>query len=303
MTAPAASGITNGDFENGLTGWTTVGSTATSSTAHGGLASAKVGSSSPFNGDSSVAQTFTAPTAGGTLSFFYRVVCTDSVTYDWATATLRDNTVGTTTTMLARTCTNTGAWSTASAALTGSHSYTLTLIDHDDNYATDPTYTLYDDVSIGATPPPPPPPPSGITNGGFETGSLSGWTSVGSTATSLTSHTGSWAARVGSTSPFNGDSSVAQTFNVPAAGGTLTFWYRVICTDTVTFDWATATLRDNTAGTTTTLLARTCTNSGTWSSKSATLLASHSYTLTLIDHDDNYATDPTYTLYDDVTLQ
>src|SRR5439155_1031015 len=83
VTAPAASGITNGDFENGLTGWTTVGSTATSSTAHGGLASAMVGSGSPFNGDSSVAQTFTAPAAGGTLSFFYRVVCTDSVTYDW----------------------------------------------------------------------------------------------------------------------------------------------------------------------------------------------------------------------------
>src|SRR5438093_6809282 len=110
VTAPAASGITNGDFENGLTSWTTVGSTATSSTAHGGLASAMVGSGSPFNGDSSVAQTFTAPAAGGTLSFFYRVVCTDSVIYDWATATLRDNTAGTTATMLARTCSNSGAW-------------------------------------------------------------------------------------------------------------------------------------------------------------------------------------------------
>ena len=148
VTAPAASGITNGDFENGLTGWTTVGSTATSSTAHGGTASARVGSTSPFNGDSSVAQTFNAPAAGGTLAFWYRVVCTDSVTYDWATATLRDNTGGTTTTLLARTCSNTGAWSSKSATLVASHSYTLTLIDHDDNYATDPTYTLYDDVTI-----------------------------------------------------------------------------------------------------------------------------------------------------------
>jgi uncharacterized membrane protein len=303
VTAPPPSGITNGGFESGLTGWTSVGSTGTSTTAHSGTAAAMVGSSSPFNGDSSVAQTFNAPAAGGQLSFWYRVVCTDTVTYDWATATLKDNTTGTTTTVLTKTCTNTGTWNSTSATLTGSHSYTLTLIDHDDNYATDPTYTLYDDVSIGAAPPPPPPPPpSPITNGGFENG-LTGWTSVGSTATSTTAHSGTASAMVGSSSPFNGDSSVAQTFTAPAAGGTLTFWYRVVCTDTVTYDWATATLRDNTAGTTATVLAKTCTNSGTWSSASATLTGSHSYTLTLIDHDDNYATDPTYTLYDDVTVQ
>jgi len=306
ITAPPPSGITNGNFEDSaaFAGWTRVGSTAISSTAHGGVASAMVGSGSAFNGDSSVAQTFTAPSAGGTLSFWYRVVCTDTVTYDWATATLRDNTAGTTATMLAKTCSNTGSWNSASAALTASHSYTLTLIDHDDNYASDPTYTLYDDVGIGAAPPPPPPPPpSVIANGDFETGSLSGWTSAGSTATSTIPHAGSYSARVGSSSPFNGDSSVAQTFVAPSTGGTLTFWYRVVCTDTVTYDWATATLRDNTAGTTTTVLAKTCTNTGSWSSKSATLVGSHSYTLTLIDHDDNYATDPTYTLYDDVTLQ
>src|SRR5207245_4967367 len=140
-------------------------------------------------------------------------------------------------------------------------------------------------------------------NGGFETGSLSGWTSTGSAGVSSTAHTGSWAARVGSSSPFNGDSSVAQTFAAPSTGGTLTFWYRVVCTDTVTYDWATATLRDNTAGTTTTVLAKTCSNTGSWSSQSAALVGSHSYTLTLIDHDDNFSTDPTYTLYDDVTLQ
>jgi hypothetical protein len=148
ITTPPPSGITNGGFENGLTGWTSVGATSISSTAHSGAASAMVGSGSPFNGDSSVAQTFTAPSAGGTLTFWYRVVCTDTVTYDWATATLKDNTTGTTTTVLPKTCTNTGTWSSASAALTGSHSYTLTLIDHDDNYVGDPTYTLYDDVTV-----------------------------------------------------------------------------------------------------------------------------------------------------------
>jgi serine protease len=259
-----------------------------------------VGSGSPFNGDSSVAQTFTAPADGGTLSFWYRVVCTDSVTYDWATATLKDNVTGTTTTMLAKTCTNTGAWNSASATLVGSHSYTVTLIDRDDNYATDPTYTLYDDVAIGA--PPPPPPPSAITNGGFESG-LTGWTAVGSTGTSTTSHSGAASARVGSTAPFNGDSSLSQTFTAPAGATSLSFWYRVVCTDSVTYDWATVTLRDNTTGTTTTVLAKICTNTGAWVSKSTALVGSHSYTLTLIDHDDNYATDPTYTLFDDVSTQ
>src|SRR5439155_1003124 len=181
LTVAASSGISNGGFESGLASWTSAGSTAVATTAHSGASAAKVGSSSPFNGDSSVAQTFTAPSGGGVLSFWYRVVCTDSVTYDWATATLRDNTTATTTTVLARTCSNTGLWNSASATLT-------------------------------------------------------------------------------------------------------------------------ATLKDNTTGTTTTLLARTCSNTGVWNSTSFTLTGGHSYTLTLIDHDDNYATDPTYTLYDDVTI-
>jgi len=220
---PPPSGITNGGFESGFTGWAPVGSTAISSTAHGGVASAMIGSSSAFNGDSSIAQTFTSPAAGGTLSFFYRVVCTDTVTYDWATATLRDNTTGTTTTMLTKTCTNTGTWNSASAALVGSHSYTLNLIDHDDNYAPDPTYTLYDDVAIGAAPPPPP--PSAITNGGFDSG-LTGWTVVGSAATSTISHSGAASARVGSTAPFNGDSSIAQSFTATAdAAGKITILF------------------------------------------------------------------------------
>src|SRR5205823_11834984 len=36
----------------------------------------------------------------------------------------------------------------ASAAATAGHSVTLTLSNHDDNNAGDPTYTLYDDVAI-----------------------------------------------------------------------------------------------------------------------------------------------------------
>ena len=47
---------------------------------------------------------------GGTLSFFYQVHCPDTVTYDWATATLKDNTTGTTATLLGKTCTNSSSW-------------------------------------------------------------------------------------------------------------------------------------------------------------------------------------------------
>jgi hypothetical protein len=107
-----------------------------------------VGSTSPTNGDSSISQTFTAPTGSTTLSFYYQVVCPDTVTYDWATATLVDNTSLTSTTVLGKTCTNTGAWVKASASVTAGHSYTLTLTSHDDNYAGDPTYTLFDDVVV-----------------------------------------------------------------------------------------------------------------------------------------------------------
>jgi hypothetical protein len=259
-----------------------------------------VGSTNPFNGDSSVAQTFTAPTSGGTLSFWYKVVCPDTVIYDWATATLRDNTTNTTNTVLAKTCTNAGVWSQASTSLTAGHSYTLTLVDHDDNYPGDPTYTLFDDVAIA---PPVANPPDPIVNGGFESGNLSGWASTGVTTVVGAPHSGSYAARVGSTSPTNGDSSLSQTFTAPSVAAKISLWYKTVCPDTVTYDWTTATLRDNNTAGITTIVAKTCTNSGVWVNKSAALLAGHSYTLTLVNHDDNYPGDPTYTLFYDITVQ
>ncbi|TMA25546.1 MAG: hypothetical protein E6J78_17225 [Deltaproteobacteria bacterium] len=392
---PPPGALTNGGFESGLTGWTSAGSTSVSAIAHGGSQSAMVGSTSPST-DSSLSQTFTLPANATGISFWYQVHCPDTITYDWASATLKDNTSGTSTTVLANTCSNTGAWQQASAAATGGHSVTLTLANHDDNYSGDPTYTLYDDVAVttsggGDTTPPTTsvtaPAPSStvsgtvtvtatatdnvgvtrielyadgaligsgtssptsaawdttavangshsltskaydaagnvgtssavtvtvnngavanpIVNPGFETGTLAGWTATGTARAATYPHSGSYAAALGATTPTT-DSSITQTFTMPAGASTISFWYKVGCPDTVTYDWATATLKDNTTGTVVTLLPRTCTNTGAWqqASASTTSMRGHSVTLTLSNHDDNYTGDATWTDYDDVSVQ
>jgi putative Ig domain-containing protein/carbohydrate binding protein with CBM4/9 domain len=142
-----------------------------------------------------------------------------------------------------------------------------------------------------------------IVNGGFENGSLSGWTTGGASSSIVSSgaHSGTYAAQLGGVDATNGDSSASQTFTA-TSGGTLRFWYSNVCPDTVQYDWATATLKDNTTGTTTTILAKTCAADSTWTQVSKALTTGHSYTLKLVSHDDDYAGDPTYTLYDDVTV-
>ncbi len=297
ISGTTTGGVVNGGFESGSSGWTVSGTTSiATSGCHGGTQCAMAGSTSPTNGDSSYAQTFTAPTGTTGLSVWYKETCPDTITYDWALATLKDNTTGTTANVIVKACATT-AWTQATAAVTAGHSYTLTLTNHDDNYAGDATYTLFDDVTLTTTTV-----STGITNGGFDSGKT-GWTTAGTTSIATSGcHGGAQCALAGSTSPTNGDSSFVQTFTAPTGVSSLGVWYKETCPDTITYDWALATLKDNTTGTTATVIAKACTTNA-WTHATSAVTPGHSYTLTLTNHDDNYPGDATYTLFDDVTLQ
>jgi hypothetical protein len=181
--------------------------------------------------------------------------------------------------------------STSTATPPGSYPITITGTGTSNTHTT--SYTLT--VTTGT---------NAITNGGFETGTLAGWSCGGQAAvcsvTTTNPHSGQYAAVLGSASPTNGTSSITQTFTAPAGSSTLSFWYDVTCPDTVSRDWATATLKDNTTGTTKTVLARTCVANSGWKQVTATITAGHSYTLTLTSKDDNRPRNPTYTSYDDI---
>jgi hypothetical protein len=157
------------------------------------------------------------------------------------------------------------------------------------------------------TPTPTSTPPGGggsaITNGGFETGGFAGWSRSGTTSL-VTSpvHSGGHAALLGSNSPTAGDSTVSLTFTAPAGTGTVSFWYNVNCPDEVFWDWAMASLKDNTTRTVNTVLPKTCTRGAGWRKVSAAITPGHSYTLTLVSHDENNPGDATSTAYDDITV-
>jgi hypothetical protein len=141
-----------------------------------------------------------------------------------------------------------------------------------------------------------------VLNGGFEAGTFAHWGTSGAATAIVTSgvHGGKDAARLGRSTPTNGNSAITQTFT--ARGTHLTFWYNGHCPDSVADSWATATLTDNTAHSTVSVLAKTCTAHAGWQQVSRTVIAGHSYTLKVISHDDNDVAngDGNSTLVDDV---
>lgn len=144
-----------------------------------------------------------------------------------------------------------------------------------------------------------------IANGDFETGSLAPWKAKGSAGIASTGcHGGTYCAMLGLPTATRGDSSITQQFHVPAgAGATLSFWYEVVCDDTPIYDWATAVLTDMTTGAKSRILPKSCPDRDAWRLVSVPVVAGHRYGLRLVNHDDGVPYDPTYTLFDDVTVQ
>jgi hypothetical protein len=307
LTVTPVPGVSNGGFESGdFSNWTTSGVVAprlVTTSPHTGMYAAQLGAASPYNGNSTLSQTIAVPTGTSQLTFWYQPHCPDTITYDQIQMQVR-STSGTTLASVLNACTNSGAWTSIAFDTSAYAGQTIVLWfnTHDDNYPTDPTYALFDDIAVSNYVPA----PNIVQNPGFETGNLSSWTASGAFLPVVSSggHAGTYAARLGSTSAVNGNSTLTQTVTVPSGSPSLTFWYQPHCPDTITYDQIQMQVR-STSGTTLATVLNVCNNSGTWTQASFNLspYAGQPVVLWFNDHDDGYPSDPTYFLLDDVSLR
>jgi hypothetical protein len=146
-----------------------------------------------------------------------------------------------------------------------------------------------------------------VVNGGFETGTLSGWTITGMlptpVASALSPHTGTFSAQLGTLSGSEplGDSAMYQAVSVPSTGLALTFWYRQATTDSIAFDWQDAYIQ-NSSGTILTTIFHTCANTG-WQQAVVDLnpYVGQSIRIAFLVHQDGFGDDTSMNI-DDVAV-
>jgi N,N-dimethylformamidase beta subunit-like, C-terminal/Domain of unknown function (DUF4082)/Bacterial Ig-like domain/Fibronectin type III domain/Bacterial Ig domain len=169
--------VINGGFENGMTGWTTGGATATpvtsSTQVHSGNASALLGVVQPAiapAGDSNVSQTVAIPSGTTTtLTFWYWPATADDLcsgsgcVYDWQEAQIR-NTSGATLASVFKSNSNSQKWTQVTFDMTPYAGQNVVLwfnVHQDQSNPPDDTWMYLDDVTLSG--PSVPGAPTGVT--------------------------------------------------------------------------------------------------------------------------------------------
>jgi cardiolipin synthase len=149
-----------------------------------------------------------------------------------------------------------------------------------------------------------------IVNGGFETGSLSSWTPATGTPAPTVSktqaHSGTYSALLGKTAKpeVNGNSSIYQTVAIPAgATASLTYWYWPSTTDTISYAWQEAQIR-NTSGTMLAQVMKVASNAKAWTPVTYNLTPYAGQTIQVYfnAHGNGYSSDYVYMYLDDVAV-
>ena len=142
------------------------------------------------------------------------------------------------------------------------------------------------------------PPTGGLTNGGFEAGSTSGWSATGVTGVSTSPvRSGAYSGRIGSTSAYNTTSALTQTFT--ASRSQLSLYTRLSCSS-FGFGVLTINLTDNTTGATSQIGFRFCGFAPAWQATTASLVVGRGYSLSISLADSTFSGGATVVNVDDV---